>query len=100
MTTTLEWHHARDVLPEPDRDVLVVLAGYAVRRATLCRYEPAVVDGGQGLMRRGHRWWPRDGMTASQVVDARDQWAYVVLPDAPAEPDTETQGRLIEAVGL
>jgi len=101
MTTTLEWIRAVDALPDPDRDVLVLLADYAVRRATLCQYEPAAADGGQGLMRRGHRWWPRDGMTASQVVDARDQWAYVELPvEAPAEPDGTEQGRLLEAVGL
>src|SRR5690606_32665331 len=99
MTTTLEWHFAKAALPDPDRDVLVVLADYAVRRAILCRYEPAVVDGGQALMRRGHRWWPRDAMTASQVVDAHDQWAYMVLPDAPTEPDSDVQGRSIEAVG-
>lgn len=99
MTTVLEWTRAVDALPDPDRDVLVVLDDYAVRRVTLCRYEPAAADGGQGLMRRGHRWWPCDGMTASQVVDERDRWAYVVLPDAPAEPDGVEQGRLLEAVG-
>lgn len=93
MTTTLEWHRAVDALPDPDRDVLVLLADYAVRRATLCRYEPP--RRGAGTLNQGHRWWPRDGMTASQVVDARDQWAYVVLPEA----DGDFQGRLIEAVG-
>lgn len=93
MTTTLEWHHAADELPAADRDVLVVLADYAARRATLCRYEPR--RGGSGTLNQGHRWWPRDGMTASQAVHDRDQWAYVVLPEA----DGDSQGRLIEAVG-
>ena len=94
MTTTLEWHYARDVLPDPDRDVLVVLADYAARRVVVARYEPP--RRGAGTLNQGHRWWPRDAMTASQVVDARDRWAYVALPEA----DGDSQGRSIEAVGL
>ena len=94
MTTTLEWHYARDVLPAPDRDVLVVLADYAARRVVVARYEPP--RRGVGTLYQGHRWWPRDGMIASQAVDDRDQWAYVALPEA----DGDVQGRLFEAVGL
>jgi len=79
MTTTLEWHHAADELPAADRDVLVVLADYAVRRVVVARYEPP--RRGVGTLNQGHRWWPQSAFHASQAVDERDRWAYVVLPD-------------------
>ena len=93
-TTTLEWHFAKAALPAPDRDVLVVLDDYAARRVVVARYEPP--RRGAGTLNQGHRWWPQSAFHASQAVDERDRWAYVVLPEA----DGDFQGRLIEAVGL
>ena len=98
MTTTLEWHHARDALPEPDRDVLVVLDDYAVRRAILCRYEPP--RRGAGTLNQGHRWWPQSAFLASQAVDERDEWAYVTLPERPATVERPSHEQALEAVGL
>jgi len=93
MTTTLEWTRAVDALPDPDRDVLVLLADYAVRRVVVARYEPP--RRGAGTLNQGHRWWPQSAFLASQAVDERDEWAYVTLPER-----TEDAAEELEAVGL
>ena len=98
MTTTLEWTRAVDALPDPDRDVLVLLADYAVRRVVVARYEPP--RRGAGTLNQGHRWWPQSAFHASQAVDERDQWAYVTLPERPAAVERPSHELALEAVGL